>query len=603
MPELTVHQSKILPNKPFLPTYTGAYLETVTINKKQRQYISYAPADVRASTSGVLVIPGNGVSSQELYEGSNWTMLADTDERKEKFIVFFLEPGPEGWDLENPEEDLAYVQEVYLDAGRRNKFCVHEAKFYLTGFGEGGAVAQMAAMNNPAIYAGLVSVNAPSVDPAFIEKTGNSYAVDLNGFEDQAASHGIVKKELCMPTWLISDKPADVTASSPEGIYWRNCAGSVSVPRQLRPDVAEYYREDTAPWTINQEKEAFRVWISAIPRAAENYCNRLNRRIWAEFLRGVVRMMSSPGGDLRIMKDPVIDLGMEYHYVNVGGWMREYYCYVPDTVKKNPEKKVPLVFAMHGYSCSGEIYTNNSEWFKVAAENQFIVVFPSAVHGYIRIDKLENKAVRAENTALPSWNVFEEFSPAPDELEFFDYMLAKVTTAYVVDKSRIFATGHSQGSLMTQLLGMARPNIFAAIAPCSGVLFAESDERFSKRKEVSNRPDLDLPIWMFGGEKEEWLMPAVPEADNMTGNSIYFWWNLNKMDDKKPADFETLQTVTNTRWNDYVFEKKNIPMIRYTWVEYLPHATMTEMSFRIWNEFFSKIRRDEDGSILYGEFD
>ena len=39
-------------------------------------------------------------------------------------------------------------------------------------------------------------------------------------------------------------------------------------------------------------------------------------------------------------------------------------------------------------------------------------------------------------------------------------------------------------------------------------------------------------------------------------------------------------------------------MLRYTWVKELPHATMTEMSFRIWNEFFSKIRRDVDGSII-----
>ncbi len=40
------------------------------------------------------------------------------------------------------------------------------------------------------------------------------------------------------------------------------------------------------------------------------------------------------------------------------------------------------------------------------------------------------------------------------------------------------------------------------------------------------------------------------------------------------------------------------PMVNYTWVDYMPHATMTEMSFRIWEEFFSKFSR-VDGEIKY----
>ena len=40
------------------------------------------------------------------------------------------------------------------------------------------------------------------------------------------------------------------------------------------------------------------------------------------------------------------------------------------------------------------------------------------------------------------------------------------------------------------------------------------------------------------------------------------------------------------------------PMVNFTWVDYMPHATMTEMSFRIWEEFFSKFSR-VDGEIKY----
>ena len=32
--------------------------------------------------------------------------------------------------------------------------------------------------------------------------------------------------------------------------------------------------------------------------------------------------------------------------------------------------------------------------------------------------------------------------------------------------------------------------------------------------------------------------------------------------------------------------------VRFTTVEYMPHATMTEMSCRIWNEIFFRFQRD-----------
>lgn len=32
---------------------------------------------------------------------------------------------------------------------------------------------------------------------------------------------------------------------------------------------------------------------------------------------------------------------------------------------------------------------------------------------------------------------------------------------------------------------------------------------------------------------------------------------------------------------------------------YMPHATMTEMSFRIWEDFFSHFQRGENGSVKF----
>ena len=123
-------------------------------------------------------------------------------------------------------------------------------------------------------------------------------------------------------------------------------------------------------------------------------------------------------------------------------------------------------------------------------------------------------------------------------------------------------------------------------------------ENLPKKESVKQRKDVDLPVWMFGGENEEWLLPAVPLKDNITGKTIHLWWDYNHMEGEKPSDFEAFRKDKG-RFKDYFFEKEKVPMIRYTWVEEMPHATMTEMSFRIWEEFFCRFTRKEDGKIQY----
>ncbi len=56
---------------------------------------------------------------------------------------------------------------------------------------------------------------------------------------------------------------------------------------------------------------------------------------------------------------------------------------VPEAVRQHPEVPVPLVFACHGYTCNGAIYMENSGWNRVADENGFVVVYPTAGYGQI----------------------------------------------------------------------------------------------------------------------------------------------------------------------------------------------------------------------------
>lgn len=593
------YQYEVDPKDPFKPLYQGTFEETVEVGGKTRRYLLYIPEGARPSTAGVLVLPENGKTADDLWRESGWRMIADTEETKEKLILFFLEPENGKWQLDEPygkpDGDVAYIDAVYLAGTQRLKFCVHESKFYLTGCREGGVMANMAAMYNPAVWAGVVSVGGSEVPEDYRKAAAADFCTNLDGFIDETHRLNLKKSDIPMPAWVIDDPEVPTGTDNGTAAYWRASCGITETGHQIMPDVIEYVRTEEPPYAPNQEKQAFRVCTSAIAGASADYANPLLRRIWKDFLYRQRRWMSGPGGDLRVTKDPVADLGMEYHYEGIGGWMREWYVYVPEQVKAQPEKPVPLVFAMHGYTCAGEIYAGNSEWYKVADKHGFIVVHPSATPGQML---MSNQACDPDNVPLPAWNFMHNAPDGPDELEFFRTMLEKTCAAHAIDRSRVYATGHSHGSVMTQVLAMAMSEVFAAVAPCSGIVFQMPDMNIRALPEIVSRKDVPVPIWMFGGEQEAWLLPNKPTADNETGNSLRIWRGINHMMPEMPDDFSTGWTV-HGRWNDLTYRRGDgAPMVNFTWVDYMPHATMTEMSFRIWEEFFSKFSR-VDGEIKY----
>lgn len=593
------YQYEVDPKDPLKPLYQGTFEEKVTVGGKERRYLVYIPKGARPSTAGVFILPENGKTANDLWRNSWWRMIADTEETKEKLIVFFLEPENGVWNTDEaygkPDGDVAYIEQVYLAGAQRFKFCVHEAKFYLTGCREGGVMANMAAMYNPAVWAGVVSVGGSEVPEDYRKAAAADFCTNLDGFIDETHRLGLKKGEIPMPAWVIDDPEVPTGTDNGTAAYWRASCGITEDGKQTSPDTVTYIRSVEPPYAPNQEREAFRVCTSAIAGASADYANPLLRRIWKDFLYRQRRWMSGPGGDLRVTKDPVADLGMEYHYEGIGGWMREWYVYVPEQVKAQPEKPVPLVFAMHGYTCAGEIYAGNSEWYKVADKHGFIVVHPSATPGQML---MSNQACDPDNVPLPAWNFMHNAPDGPDELEFFCAMLEKTCAAHAIDRSRVYATGHSHGSVMTQVLAMAMSEVFAAVAPCSGIVFQMPDMNIRALPEIVSRKDVPVPIWMFGGEQEAWLLPNKPTADNETGDSLRIWRGINHIMPEMPDDFSTGWTV-HGRWHDLTYRRGDgAPMVNFTWVDYMPHATMTEMSFRIWEEFFSKFSR-VDGEIKY----
>ncbi len=579
------------PENPYLPAYHGTFQLEVDVAGKKRRMLAYAPKGHRDSTAGVLILGENGKTADELLNESFWKAIADTEPCKEKLIVFFLEPENGIWHTDEaygkPDGDAAYINAAAAVAAERHLFCIHESKIYLFGCREGGAAAHMAAMYNPAFYAGIATAGSTAVSKEYTNAAAEDYCLNLDGYEDPEHRKDIRKGNIPLPAWIIEDPSFEGSNGKNALKYWRNAAGITEAGHQHSPDMMEYKRTDETPYPLNQEKEAYRICSSSIPNSSDSYANQLLPRIWKDFLYRQRRWMSCPGGDLRVTEDPVRDLHMEYHYEKVDGWNREWYVYIPEQVKLNPTKKVPLVLAMHGYTCSGEIYAGNSGWHRAAEKYGFIAVFPSALHAHVN---MPDCGLMPEWAPLAAWNIFEE-NDRPDELSFFNQLLDRTIETYPVDPDRIFATGHSWGSLMTEMLALGMTDRLAGAAPCSGVFFGGAYDKMTALKSLNRFNDRQLPIWMFWGMEEEWLIPGVPTHENETGKTLDLWMKKNGKEQLIPENWSEFPAEINGRFLDHFIETDGDAPVRYTQVDYMPHATMPEMSFRIWEEFFSGLKR------------
>lgn len=587
----------LTPDAPYAPLCWGTLEESVHVGGKTRRFLTYIPDGVRPSAAGVFILGRDHRSARDLLENSGWRAIAD----QEKIILFFLEPEDGTWKIReeygDESGDIAFVGAALMKATERLHYCVHEAKFYLYGEEEGGTIAHMAAMNPPidlnttaVIWAGLTTINAHEVPDTYRRACQDAPCVNLMGFWDTENALGLKKGDVPMPVWMIED---DAHKAPETLLYWQN-ANEVDPLPQIRADGTEtYLRTKDTEYPHNQDKNAYCVWRTSGAEITEMPAAIRAAYIWSNFLCRHRRWMGDPGGELRMTTDPVRDLGMEYHTEEIGGWLREWYVYAPESIQKR-ESPSPLVFAMHGYSCTNEIYAGHSNWHRVAEDRGFIVVYPTALPGTLGF---KTAATDPENIPLPAWNFLHNMPNGPDEFEFFKTILERVCATHSVDRTRVYATGHSHGSMMTQALGLAMPELFAAVAPCSGVILEAMHEDFMKLPELRTNPE-PIPIWMFVGKKEEWLINAEPALENATGKTLAIWHQRNRLPGCAEKRFGNGWTTYKERWHDLVYrDDVERPMLRFTTVDNFPHATNPEMSFRIWDEFFAHWSRK--GGVLH----
>ena len=142
-----------------------------------------------------------------------------------------------------------------------------------------------------------------------------------------------------------------------------------------------------------------------------------------------------------------------------GGLNRTYIYYVPEVLPGTPR---PLVFVLHGGGGTArqamEIMTE-SRWNELADRDKFIVVYPQGVNN--RWNDCRGDVPGGGSTA--------------DDVGFLSALIDDFAANYNIDVQRIYATGHSNGGMMSFRLAIELSDRIAAVYSNTGAMPAVNE--------------------------------------------------------------------------------------------------------------------------------
>lgn len=148
--------------------------------------------------------------------------------------------------------------------------------------------------------------------------------------------------------------------------------------------------------------------------------------------------------------------GTSTQTIRVSGVEREFILTVPNAALRD----APLVIVMHGGLGSAEQARDAYGWDELAATEGFIVAYPDG----------RGRA----------WNAGDGCCGASgengvDDVDFLEEMVAEISRRVPIDNDRVYATGMSNGAMMSYRLA-CDSDVLAAVAAVAGTILGECDE-------------------------------------------------------------------------------------------------------------------------------
>lgn len=176
--------------------------------------------------------------------------------------------------------------------------------------------------------------------------------------------------------------------------------------------------------------------------------------------------------------------------INVDGKTREYWLYVPASVKG--QENVPVVFSLHGRGGTDDPKDPGKPLFtSLAEEKKFIVVYPQGRDAEKDKADYPGDDWKAGFGGTTGWeatgkeNADTEFIKALVDKIQADYKTKNASNSYIsVDPTKFYLCGFSMGGMMTYACAKVLNGTFAAYGSCSGYPLNEFHMNLATQKPI-----------------------------------------------------------------------------------------------------------------------
>ena len=210
------------------------------------------------------------------------------------------------------------------------------------------------------------------------------------------------------------------------------------------------------------------------------------------------------------------ETGNPEYSLDVGGRKRTYLLHLPKG--HDGQSTLPLVVVFHGGGGNAPNAVRMTGMDAKADAETFLVAYPN---GTGPVDG-----------AFLTWNAWNCCGPAlddtADDVGFVRALVERLRRDHDVDPKRIFATGLSNGGMMTHRVGCELSDIFAAIAPVAGALNTEDCRPKDPVSVVIFHGTADRHVRYDGGPPLETADRRHPRVDKPVSYAVASWVKHNR---------------------------------------------------------------------------
>ena len=294
-----------------------------------------------------------------------------------------------------------------------------------------------------------------------------------------------------------------------------------------------------------------------------------------------------------VVEYPLVDMNAPSRPENPDKYL--WYEYIPKQMQEAAPSTVPLVVLLHGHGNDPRTQSESSGFIELAAEEGFMVV------------EME-------------WQGSKGYQPMG--LDGIEAVISVILQKYPqIDTSRIYAEGLSAGAMTSNMLGVRKSHLFAAVAGHSGGIFSGNGLGYYAygseplmNEAIQKRGNVEVGFCSVVGTHDDTI--RFFNKDNWEGNPYLNVWRIYETINGMPVtgnlDFSVdstfgfaLQdrtTIHTGKSEDITIEfgqlyKDEKPMIRLMVINNYGHWNFKPAARLIW-DFFRHFSRDTETKEL-----